>query len=200
MHARVKLGIATVLIVVVAVPLFLIWSSATENFMLSDMLEITEFAPRYYGYGANITDGDRSIGSIFIRGDYYLNASTVPVTLQIAHQDWTEIDSINIEFTPIGYSKMDLVEVPSTGKGVMFLPSEDKQKILFSMDDLGWAGKHSVRWIFKVHLDNPANPEAAMFNLSLSLSMHRQNTLQLTSLGVEASLNQRMINHPAFGD
>jgi hypothetical protein len=68
----------------------------------------------------------------------------------------------------------------------------------FSADDLGWAGKHTVRWIFRVHLDSPENPQQALFNFTLAFSMHRQKAMDLTSLQGQASLNQRMIIHPAF--
>jgi hypothetical protein len=180
------------------VPSALVWILNTESYVFTDTLEVTEFASRYGGYGANITDGDRSVGNIFVRADYFLNASVVPVTIVFSHQDWTEIDSISMNFTPAGYSKMELVEAPSTGEGARFHPSQDGKRIQFSTDDLGWAGKHTVRWIFRVHLDSPENPQHAMFNFTLAFSMHRQKSMELTSLLGQASLNQRMIIHPAF--
>ena len=190
MNHEIRVILVALLILVIAVPSILIGLSRTETFIFSRSLYITDFVESDEGYVAYVQWGFRDIGNIYVRvEDPMPNSNCRPVVFSIWHVNDTELDSLTLRFATEPCVTSLFLKASSYEWPEMRL-NQDGTGILFSVRDLDWYGKGTIRLDFILDPDS----HSSVLGLTVDFSMHYSGFIQLTKLEGHSFLDIQLGN------
>jgi len=190
MKRAIKIMLVALLVLIIAVPSILIWSSLTQTFIFSSSLHVTDFLKSGNAYASNATDSGRDIAHIYVRiKSPEPNSNRIPILFSIWHTNDTELDSLSLRFTSEPYGPSLFLQASS------YEWSELKFHrvgggILFSVKDLGWYGEGTITLGFILVPD----PYSNALSLTMDFSMHYSGFMPLTTLEGHSLLNLQLTN------
>lgn len=190
MKRGIKIMLVALLILIIAVPSILIWSSVTQTFLFSSDLPITDFVRSGFGdaYAANGTDSGRDIAHVYVRiENAQPNSNRMPILFSIWHTQDTELDSLSLRFSTEPYVTSLFLEASTYDwPGLEF--HQDGLDIVFSAKDLGWYGEGTITLNFILDPD----PHSNALSLTTDFSMHYYGFMPLTALRAHSFLNTQL--------
>jgi hypothetical protein len=185
MKPRSKIVLGMLIAIALLLPLLLVWASEAERFVFVRNLQVGEFRQILpdSGYSAEVTDSGVKLANINVVAGRVPNSTNVPVSLQIAQEGSTEIDSIKIQFyLSETYATLFLEAPQARWPETEFHRSDDSTGVIFSVEDLGSYGVGTLRRDFILVRNTPDDNSENTVYFYLEFSMHQKSFLQLTSL------------------
>ena len=187
MKREIKIILVALLVLAIAVPSILIWSSLTQTFIFSSSLHVTDFVQSVDAYAANATDSGRDIAHIYVRIENpQPNSNRIPILFSIWHTDDTELDSLSLRCTKPYVTSLFLEASSYEWPESEF--HRDGKGILFSVKDLGWYGEGTITLEFILDPD----PHSNALDLTMDFSTHYSGFMQLTTLKGHLLLNTQL--------
>jgi len=179
---KTVLPIIAVLAIILAVLATLFVASATENFLFTENLTMSQPEHRSYGdgeaYVVNMTTGDTYVDNVYLSISGYQNpannSATYYITLQVPYQTGIEKDAIS--FKIVSTQAMLYMETNQENLTPTFNRNDAEQTV--TINNIGDYGQSTITYYFL--LQTGSNIE--QIPVDIELSAHQMQPLQLTSL------------------
>src|SRR5208337_5692244 len=180
-----KVVIVVLLGIAVLVPSILAYASERGAYLFSRDLQVTDFAAsqsflNFNAYAANVSDSGTFVTSFYFRiSPLAVNFTTYEIMFSIGYASDYHFDSMSLRFS---VEPMDLsiyLEASSYDWSGARFTYDNNGGVLYSVPNMGWygGGTTTLNFIMETHQYQSVNLACAV-----SVSMHRNAVLQLTSL------------------
>lgn len=190
LRRRFKVVIVVLLGIVVLVPSILAYASESGAYPFTRYLQVSDFVARTYDfkdYTANVSDSGTFITNLYFRIEpLAANFTTYEILFQIAYASDYHFDSMTLDFSVEPMIVSIYLEASSYDWSGARFTYDNNGGVLYSVPNMSWygGGSTTLNFIMETYQYQSVNLACAV-----SVSMHRNAFLQLTSLKAYAYLS-----------